>query len=144
MTKSATKHLREIQTVRLTSIEYDESGNKIREVFTRQTAEGTVQDVFRYGYDANGNLIMESKPGGLTTRYTYDFMSRKASETYSDGTQITYTYDKASNLLAKTGPEGTIYYVLMITTSSSEQRIRTAIRLNISMMRTVMLKSELD
>ncbi|WP_167747246.1 RHS repeat domain-containing protein [Cohnella luojiensis] len=35
------------------------------------------QDVFEYQYDPNGNVIVEKKPGGLTTQYQYDFMNRK-------------------------------------------------------------------
>ncbi|MFC5470427.1 RHS repeat protein [Cohnella suwonensis] len=61
----------------LTSYDYDALGRRLQKVVVRPESG---QDVFEYQYDPNGNVVLERKPGGLTTTYRYDFMDRKTRE----------------------------------------------------------------
>ncbi|MBW5446043.1 hypothetical protein GE107_08210 [Cohnella sp. CFH 77786] len=58
-----------------------------------------LRNLFTYAYDPTGNVIQETKPGGVTTKYTYDFMNRKTREEYSDATWYAFTYEEAGNVL---------------------------------------------
>lgn len=67
----------------------------------------TTINTFLYEYDANGNVISESR-NGAETEYTYDSLDRLLSVTYSDGSSVTYEYDALNNRTKETYSNGDV------------------------------------
>jgi RHS repeat-associated protein len=85
----------------------DGSGTEVRDYdgLTRLTSVRRGSNFFSYMYDAVGNLIRRTYPGGASTAYTYDGLDRIAS--VASGSQTTtYGYDVASHPTQTTLPSG--------------------------------------
>ncbi len=83
---------------------YDDQGNLLSE---RTQADGL--DVqYSYGYDVDGNLVMEKDPSGATTWYLYDAAGQLLREIAPDGGETTYTYDLDGALETVTDPMGKV------------------------------------
>ena len=99
------------QNGKVTYYEYNSLGRLIKvikKVNDTQPNEDSDDVVWRYGYDAAGNLTSVTNPLGHTTSFTYDALRRKTSQTNPDGTQVTYTYDAVGNLLTESFPNGNV------------------------------------
>jgi RHS repeat-associated protein len=87
---------------------YDAVGNRIRTIENGVTTEYTTNNMNQYTqvgadtltYDADGNLIGMSGPGGSTT-YTYDVQGRLAQILDANGT-TQLGYDALGNLMSRT------------------------------------------
>jgi RHS repeat-associated protein len=77
-----------------TTYGYDSAGRLLNLVNHAQ--DGTVQSSFDYTYDVNGNRTSMTTLAGTTT-YTYDALGQLVGVTYPGGRQVTYAYDAAGN-----------------------------------------------
>ena len=89
---------------------YDDSGNRIKseqdgeKIFYKynsidqlvETRHG--DDITKYTYDKNGNLILISENETKKTRYVYDSRNRMTEKIKSNGSHIEYMYDAMNNL----------------------------------------------
>ena len=99
-----------------TSYDYDDLGRLIRTTLPDPDGDpATTGDipVFKYTYDAAGNLLSEKDAFDNGTSYLYDDLGRlkTAIETGSGGAALSetgYTYDTAGNLLSVTDPVGNV------------------------------------
>ncbi len=67
----------------------------------------TVIYTLSYTYDANGNILSETRNGQVTS-YSYDCMDRLSSVTYSDGNTVSYEYDAVGNRTKETYSNGDV------------------------------------
>ena len=87
-----------------TTYNYDNI-NRVTSMIT--TMGTTTINTFLYEYDANGNVISESR-NGAESEYTYDSLDRLLSVTYSDGSSVTYEYDALNNRTKETYSNGDV------------------------------------
>jgi YD repeat-containing protein len=59
-----------------------------------------------WGYDANGNKVLETLPGVDRWSAAYDLSDRKVAMQNTAGFPTTYQYDAAGNVIAVTNPDG--------------------------------------
>jgi RHS repeat-associated protein len=98
----------ELPTGRVISYSYDAEGNRITSKDNGATANYTVNDLNEYvafgstnqTFDAAGNLVASSNPGGSTS-YRYDAEGRLVSQITPSGTWA-YEYDALGNRIAST------------------------------------------
>jgi RHS repeat-associated protein len=85
----------------------DGSGAETRtyDASSRLTSVSRGSNTFSYAYDAVGNLIRRTYPGGVATVYTYDALDRLATAA-AGGQTTSFEYDAASNLTQTTLPSG--------------------------------------
>ncbi len=87
-----------------TTYNYD----NINRVTSMTTTKGTTTiNTLLYEYDANGNVVSETRNGAETT-YTYDSFDRLLSVTYSDGSSVAYEYDALNNRTKETYSNGDV------------------------------------
>jgi len=83
-----------------TSYTYDSAGNELSETDANANQNGTAGDVTTFGYDQNGNQIIQSLPAitvsGATVTptesWTYNANNQVATHTDFDGNVATYSY----------------------------------------------------
>lgn len=86
------------------SYSYDAAGNRISATENGLTTAYAVGQLNQYSsagdetfsYDANGNMVSRTGPGGITT-YSYDVNNRMIGVTRPDGTLVSYEYDVFGN-----------------------------------------------
>ena len=87
----------------VTRLEVDAAGNRTRMI----QAEGTAEErEWSFTYSAEGDLLSQTDPDGLTTTYTYDAAGNRLSATDPLGNATTYAYDAAGNRVSVTDPAG--------------------------------------
>ena len=75
-----------------------------------QEVNGTVQNVYQYTYDRNGNITeITGGPQGTVT-YAYDGLDRLTSEQTGNGSPAYRAYDAGGNITSKTVNGVTTYY----------------------------------
>lgn len=88
----------------VTEYEYDNVGH-VTSMST--TKNNTVINNFEYEYDANGNVVSETRNGAETT-YSYDSLDRLISVTYNNSTSVSYEYDALNNRTKETYSNGDV------------------------------------
>lgn len=106
---------------------YDTKSNKVAEHWREQSSNGSSytwyyadlwgyvsylrnswrdidQKITTYGWDEQGNLLTETKPGGRTTTYTYDAFNNRLSATDNLSRVTSFTYDAEQHLATVTDP----------------------------------------
>ncbi|MEV6304302.1 RHS repeat-associated core domain-containing protein [Actinoplanes sp. NPDC051861] len=99
---------------RVSRTEYDRLGRAVRSVRPAYTAPGasqTVTPVTTSEYDALGNVVAVTQPGGAVTRFAYDGLGRVVTqddpgETNEQRAVTRFTYTHTGQLLSTTGPTG--------------------------------------
>ena len=97
---------------------YDEAGNRVSEIDDGVATSYIANSNDQYltvgatgdAYDADGNLILETGPGGETT-YTYDAQDRLTGVTSPTDTQ-TFSYDALGNRISSTDNGQTTEYLI--------------------------------
>ncbi len=87
-----------------TAYTYDAAG---RVTAMETTGGGRTVNSLLYTYDANGNVLTETR-NGAQTAYAYDSLDRLISVTYSDGSSVLYEYDALNNRTKETHSDGTV------------------------------------
>ena len=77
---------------------YDVDGNPT-EVSTSDATGGDTARVEKHGYNARGQEVSYTTPGGATTTFTYDTSGRMVEQTGPDGQKTRSEYDAGGNLL---------------------------------------------
>jgi len=90
-------------------------------VLTQTEANGLVT---RYGYDARGRLLSETR-GSETTAYTYTPTGQLASATLPSGYQVSYGYDAAQRLVSAQDNRGA---VITYTLDAAGNRTREEVK----------------
>jgi RHS repeat-associated protein len=85
---------------------YDNDGRKASMVSPRGNASGAnpADYTTSYGYDADGNLTLETDPLGHETSWVYDAAGRKTSETDANEHTTSWGYDQLDRLTSVTDP----------------------------------------
>ncbi len=108
----------ELPTGELITYAYDAAGNRTVVSDSGATTTYTTNNLNQYtsvgastySYDANGNLVVTTRPGGDTT-YTYDDESRLIAETTPTDT-YTFQYNALGNLISSTDNGETTQYLI--------------------------------
>ena len=90
----------------------------------------SAQITTQYAYDATGNLVQTTGPGGGVTKVSYDALGRVILRTYSDGNTASFTYDANGNMLTAKNANVTLTYTydsLNRLTSVSDSRFPASI-----------------
>ena len=90
----------------------------------RRRAAGGKQDVTTYGYDAAGNQITETAPGGLVINTTYNADNQVASQTVDPSgvdRAVTASYDADGNVVTKTLTGGGVTQTETMTYNAMDQ-----------------------
>jgi RHS repeat-associated protein len=97
--------------------QYDAAGNPV--------SVDTLEGMYHYGYDATGQLVNVTYPGGQTTQYTYDAAGNRVSvvddgstttystnamNQYTQAGSATFSYDANGNIITKTEAGKTTTY----------------------------------
>ncbi|GAB1695070.1 LamG-like jellyroll fold domain-containing protein [Krasilnikovia sp. M28-CT-15] len=86
---------------RVSTTVYDVDGNPTEER-TQDSTGGDAARVETHGYNAYGQEVSSTTPGGATTTFTYDTSGRLVDQTSPDGVVTHSEYDAEGNLLSTT------------------------------------------
>ena len=64
-------------------------------------AQGTARGDIKYAYDAEGNLVEKTEPGGRIWRYEWNGAGMMSKVTRPDGTEVTFGYDALGRRVRK-------------------------------------------
>jgi RHS repeat-associated protein len=99
---------------RVTRSQYDRAGRLVRQIAPSHTPPGAstpVNPTSILDYDALGNLIARTAPGGSVSRFVYDQLNRvtvrdEPADTNDQRALTRFTYTRTGEVLSVTGPTG--------------------------------------
>ncbi|MFG3229842.1 LamG-like jellyroll fold domain-containing protein [Kitasatospora sp. NPDC048194] len=94
-----------------TTLAYDANGQKVSETLPVYTAPGSSSPVngqSTWTYDADGNVLSTTRPGGESVRYTYTQLGDVAQVTSPDGSTTHAVYDTNGEKLSVTDGNGAV------------------------------------
>jgi RHS repeat-associated protein len=105
----------------------------------------TKQEVTTFGYDAAGNQVTETDPGGLVTNSVYNALSQLVSQTQDpSGSDLTKTtsYDADGNVITATMAQGGITQTGTATYNAADQELSQTVQDGSTNLTTIYTRDE--